>query len=152
MLVLSELHFNHLHTVRTKTPSLNVFLSPALIIDKIIEFIFVLFPHETITGEKEHPVNMLTISSEGLLKVKKEKKTSKELASIRGQKEVKDYFTFPEEGMGIGIASRIAALGIYGNLALTEYVNQVGNIVVEATDVYDINYRFFILDVDEVNG
>ncbi|MEA2096441.1 MAG: M48 family metalloprotease [Candidatus Cloacimonadota bacterium] len=66
--------------------------------------------------------------------------------------EVKDYFSFPEEGMGIGIASRIASLGIYGNLALTEYVNQVGNIVVEATDVYDINYKFFILDIDEVNG
>ncbi len=66
--------------------------------------------------------------------------------------EVKDYFSFPEEGMGIGIASRIASLGIYGNLALTEYVNQVGNIVVEATDVYDINYKFFILDIDEING
>ncbi|MCK5051541.1 MAG: M48 family metalloprotease [Candidatus Cloacimonetes bacterium] len=66
--------------------------------------------------------------------------------------EVKDYFTFPEEGMGIGIASRIASLGIYGNLALTEYVNQVGNIVVEATNVYDINFKFFILDIDEVNG
>ncbi len=66
--------------------------------------------------------------------------------------EVKDYFSFPEEGMGIGIASRIASLGIYGNLALTEYVNQVGNVVVEATDVYDINYKFFILDIDDVNG
>ena len=66
--------------------------------------------------------------------------------------EVKDYFSFPEEGMGIGIASRIASLGIYGNLALTEYVNQVGNIVVESTDVYDINFKFFILDIDEVNG
>ncbi|NQT65088.1 MAG: M48 family metalloprotease [FCB group bacterium] len=66
--------------------------------------------------------------------------------------EVKDYFTFPEEGMGIGIASRIASIGIYNNAALTEYVNQVGNIVVEATDVYDINYKFFILDIDEVNG
>jgi hypothetical protein len=66
--------------------------------------------------------------------------------------EVKDYFTFPEEGMGIGIASRIASIGIYNNAAITEYVNQVGNIVVEATDVYDINYKFFILDIDEVNG
>lgn len=66
--------------------------------------------------------------------------------------DVKDYFSFPEEGMGIGIASRIASLGIYGNLALTEYVNQVGNIVVEATDVYDINYKIFILDIDEING
>ena len=66
--------------------------------------------------------------------------------------EIKDYFSFPEEGMGIGIASKIASLGIYGNLALTEYVNQVGNIVVEATDAYDINFKFFILDIDEVNG
>ncbi len=66
--------------------------------------------------------------------------------------EVKDFFSFPEEGMGIGIASRIASSGIYNNAALTEYVNQVGNIVVEATDVYDINYIFFILDIDEVNG
>ncbi len=66
--------------------------------------------------------------------------------------EVKDYFSFPEEGMGIGIASNIATIGIYDNPDLTEYVNLVGNIVVEATDVYDINYRFFILDINEVNG
>jgi len=66
--------------------------------------------------------------------------------------EVKDYFSFPEEGMGIGIASHIASIGIYDNPELTEYVNQVGNIVVEATDVYDFNYKFFILNIDEVNG
>lgn len=66
--------------------------------------------------------------------------------------EVKDYFSFPEEGMGIGIASHIASSGIYNDQYLTEYVNQVGNIVVEATDVYDINFRFFILDIDETNG
>jgi len=65
---------------------------------------------------------------------------------------VKQYFSFPEEGMGIGIASRIASLGIYHDPILTEYINQTGNIVVEATDVYDINYKFFILDIDEVNG
>ncbi len=66
--------------------------------------------------------------------------------------EIKDFFTFPEEGLGIGIASRIASLGIYNNPALMYYVNSVGNIVVEATDVYDINYKFFILDTDKVNG
>ncbi|MCD4796838.1 MAG: M48 family metalloprotease [Candidatus Cloacimonetes bacterium] len=65
---------------------------------------------------------------------------------------VKDYFSFPEEGLGIGIASNIASLGIYNDPALTHYVNSVGNIVVEATDVYDINYKFFILDTDKVNG
>ncbi|MBT4332044.1 MAG: M48 family metalloprotease [Candidatus Cloacimonetes bacterium] len=66
--------------------------------------------------------------------------------------EVKDFFSFSEEGMGIGIASHIASIGIYNDHQLTEYVNLVGNIVVEATDVYDINYRFFILDIEEVNG
>ena len=65
---------------------------------------------------------------------------------------VKDYFSFPEEGVGIGIASRIASIGIYHNDALMKYINEVGNIIVEATDVYDINYRFFILDTDKVNG
>jgi hypothetical protein len=66
--------------------------------------------------------------------------------------EIKDFFTFPEEGMGIGIASRIASMGIYNNPALMHYVNSVGNIVVEATDVYDINFKFFILDTDKVNA
>jgi len=66
--------------------------------------------------------------------------------------EVKDFFSFPEEGMGIGIASHIAKLGIYNDPYLTKYINQVGNIIVEATDVYDINYRFYILDIDQVNG
>jgi len=66
--------------------------------------------------------------------------------------DVKDYFSFPEEGMGIGIASHIATIGLYNNPDLIEYVNLVGNIVVEATDVYDINYKFFILDIEEVNG
>ena len=66
--------------------------------------------------------------------------------------DVKDYFSFPEEGMGIGIASRIASLGIYNDTALMHYVNNVGNIVVEATNVYDINFKFFILDTDKVNA
>ncbi len=66
--------------------------------------------------------------------------------------DMKDYFSFPEEGMGIGIASRIASLGIYNDPALMHYVNSVGNIVVEATNVYDINFKFFILDTDKVNA
>ncbi len=66
--------------------------------------------------------------------------------------EIKDFFTFPEEGMGIGIASRIASIGIYHNANLMNYINEVGNIVVEATDVYDINFKFFILDTDKVNA
>lgn len=66
--------------------------------------------------------------------------------------DVRDFFTFQEEGIGIGIASGIASLGIYHHPELTDYINEVGNIVVEATDAYDINFKFFILDTDLVNG
>ncbi|MCF7793178.1 MAG: M48 family metalloprotease [Candidatus Cloacimonetes bacterium] len=64
----------------------------------------------------------------------------------------KDYFSQSEEGLGIGIASQIAAMGLYQNPELVEYINQVGNVVVEATDVYDIGFKFFILDTEKVNG
>lgn len=66
--------------------------------------------------------------------------------------EEKDYFTFSEEGIGLGIASRIAALGIYKNDFVTEYVNQVGHLIVEVTDVYDVGFKFFILDTDKANA
>jgi Peptidase family M48/Bacterial SH3 domain len=66
--------------------------------------------------------------------------------------ERKDYFSFSEEGMGIGIAAQIASLGLIRDRNLMTYLNQVGNIVVEATDVYDINFKFFILDTDKVNA
>ena len=64
----------------------------------------------------------------------------------------KDYFSFSEEGMGIGIAAQIASRGLYRDRETMDYVNEVGNIVVDATDVYDLNFKFFILDTDKVNG
>ncbi|MCF7804330.1 MAG: M48 family metalloprotease [Candidatus Marinimicrobia bacterium] len=64
----------------------------------------------------------------------------------------RDVFSFPEEGVGLGIASRIAELGIYENRNLQNYVNFVGNLVVEASDSWDQGFKFFILDVDKVNA
>ena len=63
-----------------------------------------------------------------------------------------DFFNMSEEGIGIGIASRIASSGIYENPAVNTYVNFVGNIVAESTDVYDIQFRFFILNSEKVNA
>ena len=63
-----------------------------------------------------------------------------------------DFFNMSEEGIGIGIASRIASFGIYENPAVNTYVNFVGNIVAESTDVYDIQFRFFILNSEKVNA
>lgn len=64
----------------------------------------------------------------------------------------KDYFSQAEEGLGIAIASQIAALGLFQNPDLLDYVNQVGNIVVESSDTYDIGFKFFILNTDKVNA
>jgi predicted Zn-dependent protease len=35
---------------------------------------------------------------------------------------------------------------------VVDYINEVGNLVVDATDVYDISFKFFVLDTDLVNG
>ncbi len=67
-------------------------------------------------------------------------------------KNVPEFFSFSEEGFGLGVASAIAAQGIYSNQQLQEYVNQVGNLLVEASDASDVNFRFFILDIDAPNA
>jgi len=43
-------------------------------------------------------------------------------------------------------------LGLVRDRNLMAYLNQVGNIVLDATDVYDISFKFFILDTEKVNG
>jgi len=72
--------------------------------------------------------------------------------SIPEKKDLPDYYTLAEEGLGLGIASRIAQMGIYQNKQLTDYINFVGNLVVEASDVFDNTYKFFILDIDNPNA
>lgn len=61
-------------------------------------------------------------------------------------------FTFSEEGMGQGIAAKIAAQGLYRNPPVQDYVNKVGQLVVAASDAYDVGFKFFILDLDAVNA
>ena len=64
----------------------------------------------------------------------------------------KEVFSFSEEGIGLGIASKLASMGIFENRELQDYVNYVGNLVVEASHAYDQQIKFFILDVDKVNA
>lgn len=68
------------------------------------------------------------------------------------RKKVPEVFSFSEEGVGLAIATKVAELGIYSNKPVQDYVNYVGNLVVEATDAYDIGFKFFILDSDKVNA
>ncbi len=66
--------------------------------------------------------------------------------------EVPDFYSVAEEGLGLGIASRIAQLGIYEDKEVVEYINYVGNLIVEASDAYDNSFKFFVLDIENPNA
>jgi len=61
-------------------------------------------------------------------------------------------FTFSEEGVGLAVAAKISQLGIYQNVPAQNYVNYVGNLVAEASNAYDVPFKFFILDQAGVNA
>lgn len=79
------------------------------------------------------------------------------LAKIRKQFpipkiEVRSKFSVIEEGIGLGIASKIGTLKLYDNKTITDYINFVGNLLVEATPAYDLPFKFFVIDQPFVNA
>jgi len=65
-------------------------------------------------------------------------------------KRIKDENTdhsisFEMEKIGLAAASKIAAGGLVNNPAQLKYLNLVGNIVLENTDMYDYEFKFYIL-------
>ncbi len=63
-----------------------------------------------------------------------------------------EYFTFSEEGFGLGVASAIASQGLVNDVELQNYVNNLGNVLAEASNVSDIEFKFFVLNVDAANA
>ena len=66
--------------------------------------------------------------------------------------EVRSDFSMVEEGIGLGIASKIGTLKLYDNKTVTDYINLVGNLLVEATPGYDLSFKFFVIDQPFVNA
>jgi hypothetical protein len=66
--------------------------------------------------------------------------------------DVPGFYSEVEEGLGLGIASRIARLGLYRDFEVVDYVNYVGNLVVEGSEVFDNSFKFFILDIENPNA
>lgn len=66
--------------------------------------------------------------------------------------DVRSNFSMLEEGIGLGIASKIGALKVYDNKAITDYINFAGNLLVEATSGYDLSFKFFVIDQPVVNA
>ena len=66
--------------------------------------------------------------------------------------EVRSEFSVIEEGIGLGIASKIGTLKLYDNKTITDYINLVGNLLIEATPAYDLPFKFFVIDQPLVNA
>jgi hypothetical protein len=65
---------------------------------------------------------------------------------------VRSDYSMMEEGIGLGIASKIGALKLYDNKIITDYINLVGNLLVEASPGYDLSFKFFVIDQPFVNA
>jgi len=79
------------------------------------------------------------------------------LAKIRKQfpipkLEVRSEFSVIEEGIGLGIASKIGTLKLYDNKTITDYINLVGNLLIEATPAYDLPFKFFVIEEPLINA
>ncbi len=63
-----------------------------------------------------------------------------------------EYYTFPEQGLGLAIAAKLASMGVYKDEKLTDYLNLFGNLIVDASDGYDQSFKFFVLDIENPNA
>lgn len=62
------------------------------------------------------------------------------------------YYSYSEQGLGIAIAAKLASMGIYKDKRLTNYLNYFGNLIVSASDAYDENFKFFVLNINQPNA
>ena len=65
---------------------------------------------------------------------------------------IRSDYTMLEEGIGLAIASKIGGLKLYDNKRILDYINLVGNLLVEASPGYDLSFKFFVIDQPFVNA
>jgi len=63
-----------------------------------------------------------------------------------------DFYSEAQEGFGLAVAAAIAKMGLYKNAEAREYISHLGNLIVEASDMPDLHFRFFILDIPQANA
>jgi hypothetical protein len=74
---------------------------------------------------------------------------------FRGYMEVERPFDirFHEEGIGLGIAQKIAAQkGLVEDRTALQYINKIGNRIARYTKAYDLGFRFYILKDDHAGA
>lgn len=71
----------------------------------------------------------------------------------RFHKYFRDYeIDVAEEGIGLGIASRMAQRGLLNDPQLLKYVNLLGTLLSETTGAYDFPFKIFLLRDDVINA
>ena len=60
--------------------------------------------------------------------------------------------TIAEEGVGLGIASRVASEGLIADSSLNRYVNLVAALLVDASGAYDTPMRVFVTKGESINA
>ncbi len=61
-------------------------------------------------------------------------------------------FSKTEEGFGLAVAGHLAGMGLNKNYAVNEYINFVGNSIVDASDIPNQRVRFFILSSSKLGA
>jgi len=60
--------------------------------------------------------------------------------------------SFEEQGIGVGVASRLLSKGIVTDPGLVKYVNLIAAVVAQNSRVYDWDFTVFILNDSQING
>lgn len=63
-----------------------------------------------------------------------------------------DYFSIAHDGFGLSVAAVISRIGLFDSPELLDYINFVGQTIVNASDAGDVTFRFFILDLSIPNA
>lgn len=74
---------------------------------------------------------------------------------FRGYRNIEKPFDlqFHEEGIGFGIAQKIAAQkGIVNDRTATLYINMIGNYLAKYSKAYDLGFRFYIVNDDRASA
>ena len=114
---------------------------------------------KTFKGDSNFLVQAMNYNINPIEYKKFKKATYKGFSLRNNRKKVKlpttkreEYFSDAERGLGLGIATVIAELGLLQDKNLQDYVNYVGLQLVEAFDLTDIEFKFFILNIPNPNA